>query len=184
MSVSLEPVNQNLAQVTKFQLNFDRIPYVTFFCQTATLPGLSIKPQVRSTSFIELFLPGNKLTYGNFDVTYVIDEDYRSWESIHDWLRGMAFPTNFKEYVDLQRQTRHPNISFTNNMNIAKDNPQYSDATLTVYTNKNNPHIRYRFKDCFPVSMTEVQLDNTKNADTVLTVGASFKFSYYDVNRL
>jgi hypothetical protein len=180
MSISLQPANQNLAQSAKFQLNFERLPYLTFFCTSVNLPGLSIDPQVQKTLFVESYVPGDKLHYQNLGVKFLIDEDYRSWESVHDWVRGMAFPVNFQEYKDLKLQQRQPLASSI----IKEDKPQYSDAILSIYTNKNNPHIQIRFRDCFPISLSSVDFNVENNADTILTGDASFKFTYYDIIRV
>jgi hypothetical protein len=178
MQFSISPTNQNLAQVTKFQLHFDRLPYMTFFCTSATMPGLSLDPITRSNLFIELFSPGDKLHYDTLDIKFLVDEDYKSWQGVHDWIRGMTFPKEFQEYKNLQTQKRVQS-------SLKPDEfAQFSDATLTVYTNKNNPHIKIKFVDCFPISLTGITFNTELNADTIIDASSSFKFSYYDIERL
>jgi len=178
MSISIQPSNQNLAQSSKFQLTFDRLPYVTFFCQTVGIPGLSIQPYAQDTLFVNLSVPGNKLTYETLDIKFLIDEGLMSWLSVHNWIRGMAFPESFEEYRNLPLLQRNPML------NGATDKPQYSDASFTVYTNKNNPNYRVQFVDCFPISISGIEYNVENTADTILTGSASFKFSYYNVNKL
>jgi hypothetical protein len=176
MSVSLQPSNQNPAQSNKFQLYFERLPYMTFFCKEANLPGVSLDPVSQKTLFIELFAPGDKLSYEELEISFIVDEDYRSWQSVHDWIRGVTLPTNFEEYQNLNLQQRY-NVS-------PSIEPQYSDAVLTLYTNKNNEHIKINFKDCFPISLTGVKFNTENNADVIIYADAKFKFSYYNIERL
>jgi hypothetical protein len=176
--MSVTPINQNPAQSTKFQLHFDRLPYMTFFCQAANIPGISIDAVPQSTLFVGLFTPGDRLYYETLDIRFIVDEDYRSWQGVHDWLRGVAFPHDFEEYVDLKFQTRGlpPGI---NNLP-----PQYSDATLSIYTNKNNENFKIRFVDCFPISLSAIHFDTENNADNIIYCDASFKYSYYNIVRV
>ena len=179
MSISIQPENQNLLQSTKFQLNFDRLPYLTFFCTSANIPGVSIQSLTQPTPFINLTLPGNKLTYESLEVSFLVDEDFMSWRGIHDWIRGLAFPTGFDEYSKLiqQRRTQVP---------LAVSAPQklqYSDAFLTVYTNKNNPNFRVHIKDCFPITLSSIMFNTENSADTIVTASATFKFNYYEFEK-
>jgi hypothetical protein len=178
-SISAQPANQNPLQSSKFQLTFDRLPYTTFFCKSLNVPGLSLEAYLQPTALVNLYSPGNKLTYEDFAVTFIIDEDLRSWQSIHDWIRGVTFPTTFDEYVNLPLQQVNP-LSLT-----AKSiKPQYSDASFTIYTNKNNPHINIKFTDCFPISLTSIDFSVDNDADIILFGTATFKFSYYNITRL
>jgi hypothetical protein len=172
------PANQNFAQVTKFQLHFDRLPYMTFFCTSASIPGVSLTAISRGGNLgVELFSPGDKLSYEELEIKFNIDEDYRSWQGVHDWIRGMA-PTKSQEYQNLSIQKRIQ--SAVNPSEFA----QFSDAILTVYTNKNNPHFSVKFVNCFPTSLSGITFDTALNADTIITATASFKFDYYDIERV
>ncbi len=109
-SLTRTPTNTDLLQSTKFRVTFDRLPGATYYCQSANLPGVSLTEIVRSTPFIDLFVPGEKMIYDTFNITFLVDEDLRAWTELHDWIRGITFPTDFKEYVDLARQAKAPYI--------------------------------------------------------------------------
>lgn len=170
------PANKDLLQSTKYRLNFERIKDTTYFCQSANLPGVSLSEVPRPTPFIDLFVPGEKMLYDTLNITFLVDEDLASWLRIHDWIRGMTFPVEFQEYSDLAKQSTHSAIRRVNKLP-----PQYSDATLTLFTNKNNPNVRVLFKDLFPVTVDSIQFSATDSADNILTASASFRFSYYNV---
>jgi hypothetical protein len=144
----------------------------------ANVPGLSMHPVIHENPFVALYIPGDKLYYETLDFTFLVDEDYRSWQSIHDWIRGLTFPTGFSEYANLMRQQR-----FTPPTAVANF-PQYSDAQLSAYSNKNNPTINFKFRDCFPVDLSSIDFDTQSDADTIITAKASFRFGYYDIERV
>ena len=180
MTFSAVPSNQSLAQVTKFKLNFERLPNVTFFCTKANFPGVSTSPIPHYTPFVDLYIPGDKLVYDNFEIEFLIDEDFIGWKSIHDWLRGMTFPTDFKEYRDLKKLNRFPQTT----SHELHEKPQYSDAMLTIYSNMNNAHLRIKLIDIFPITLSSIDFDSESNADDILMGRATFKFSYYDIERI
>ena len=178
MAFGSTPSNQNPAQSTKFQLHFDRLPDMTFFCQAVNIPGISIQAYPQPTQFVELYTPGNKLQYETLEIKFIVDEDYQSWQSVHDWIRAMSFPHDFEEYVNLKLQNRNMPPGSTSLP------PQYSDAYLSLYTNKNNENFKIKFIDCFPITLSEIHLDVENNADTIIYGEASFKFSYYNFIRV
>ena len=177
----MQPLNQSLAQSTKFTLIFSRLPYVTFFCSAVNLPGVSAGNTLQNTPFSDLPVPGDKIEYEPLDISFLVDEDYRSWFTVHDWIRGITFPTSFEEYKNLKLlQPTSAQSALAQNA----EKPQYSDAILTLYTNKNNPNIRVKFKDCFPISLSSIRYSTQDNADVIITGDATFKFAYYDVERV
>ena len=180
-ALNRNPTNTNLKQSTKFRLNFDRLPGMTFFCQSANFPGVSVSEVVRTTPFVDLYIPGEKLVYDTFNVTFLVDEDLRDWTEIHDWLRGIAFPTNFKEYANLERLSSQ---SYTRSSFGVKDKVQYSSAILTLYSNKNNANFRIKFVDIFPTSLSTIIFNTQDSAENIITADATFRFSYYDYERL
>ena len=173
------PTNTDLLQSTKFRVTFDRLPGATYYCQGANVPGVSLTEIPRMTPFIDLYVPGEKMIYDTFNITFLVDEDMRNWTEIHDWIRGMTFPTNFKEYVDLQRQAKAPFIRSQDKMM-----PQYSSAVLTLFTNKNLPNFRVKFVDLFPTSVGTLLFNAQDSAENIVLADATFRFSYYEYERI
>jgi hypothetical protein len=173
------PSNKDLLQSTKFRVTFDRLPGTTFFCQTANFPGVSLTEIQRPTPFVDLYVPGEKLVYDTFNITFLVDEDLRAWTEIHDWIRAMTFPTEFQEYLDLKRLDRAPLFR-----SEYKAKPQYSSAILSVYTNKNNPNFRVKFVDLFPTTLSTILFSSQDSAENIVTADATFRFSYYEYERI
>lgn len=180
-ALTRNPQNTDLLQSTKFRVTFNYLPGMTFFCQSAMFPGVSLTEVTRSTPFVDLYVPGDKLIYDTLNITFLIDEEMRAWTEVHDWMRGLTFPNDFEEYLDLVRKKevipRATGIS-------SRDTPQYSDAVLTIYSNKNNPRFRVKFVDVFPTSLSSVIFNTQDTAENIVVADASFRFSYYNYERL
>ena len=173
------PINTDLLQSTKFRVTFSKLPGVTYFCNSANLPGISLTEIPMPTPFVELYLPGEKAIYDTFNITFLVDEDLRAWTELHDWIRGTTFPTNFDEYVNLARTQ-----PITNNRIVQPRSAVYSDAILTIYTNKNNPNFRVKLIDLFPTTVGSLSFASGDSAENIITADATFRFSYFNYERI
>lgn len=172
------PSNTNPLQPNKFTLNFSRLPNMQYFCQTVSVPGISMSEAGPQTNpFVDLYKPGEKAIYDLLNVTFTIDEELKAWKEIHDWIRGMTFPEDFKEYRDLAKLTRQVTI------NVPKK-PQYSDASITIFSSSFSPMFRFNFYDCFPTSLSTFVLSAADSPENTLTADAIFRFAYYDIDKI
>jgi len=178
-ALNRNPSNIDLLQSTKFRVTFARLPGITYFCNSANLPGISLTEIPMPTPFVDLYLPGEKAVYDTFNLTFLVDEDLRAWTEIHDWIRGATFPTNFEEYVNLKRSQPTTNIRA-----ISTKPPVYTDATLTIYSSKNNPNFRIKLVDVFPTTVGSLLFSASDSAENIITADATFRFSYYNYERL
>lgn len=168
------PENTNFLQTNKYSVEFARIPNVTYFCQNANIPGLSIGEAIQPTPFIDLSCPGEKLTYDSFNIGFAVDEDLKSWLEIHDWMRAMTFPYSYEEYKNLSRLSR----------NTKKGSPQYSDATMYIRTSKLNVNYKITLHDCFPIALSSILFSSTDSPESILTSDATFRFSLFDIEKV
>lgn len=178
-ALTRNPTNKDLLQSTKFRLSFERLKGATYFCQTANIPGLNLTEVPRNTPFIDLYVPGEKLYYDTFNITFLIDEDLQDWIQLHNWIRSMTFPVDFQEYRDLDKLS-----SASLNRSSSRLPPQYTDASLSIFTNKNNPNYRVEFKDLFPTSLSTIQFSTMDSAENIITADATFRFSYYNIVKI
>jgi len=178
-AITRSPSSRDSLQSTKFKLNFGRLPGVAYFCQTVNLPGVSLTEVPRNTPFIDLYVPGEKLIYDSLNVSFLVNEDLTDWLQLHDWIRAMTFPHDFSEYANLGK------LAASSQLRVgSKLQPQYSDGSVTIYTNKNNPQIRVNFKDLFPTTLSGVQFSSLDSAENIITADASFRFTYYNIERI
>ena len=171
------PSNPNMLQGNKFQLNFSRAPNLQYFSQTITLPGISTSEIPVQNPFVELYAPGEKAIYDTLNITFLVDAEMTGWLEVHDWLRGLTFPTNYGEYRNLSQQNK-----FTTTAD--SKTPQYADASVTILSASNKPYFKFTFFDLFPISIGGFMLSSTDTPETIITSDATFRFTYYDIEKL
>ena len=184
-ALTRQPENTNLLQVTKYILTLPRINNVQYFCQEANIPGVSIAVISRQTPVVDLWSPGSKLAYNEFQVTFVVDEDLRAWTDIHDWMRGLSGGVDDAEWTNMMRKSSVYNDPSTRGSDPSSQPfPQYSDGVLTLLSGLNNPKIRIKFAQMFPTELSEIKFDSKLSSDTILTATAKFRFDYFNIERL
>jgi len=173
-ALTRNPLNPNFLHANKFQLNFGRTPNTQYFCQSVTVPGISMSEIQSPTPFSDLYLPGEKPIYDLLNVTFLVDEEMKAWLEIYDWIRALTFPENYQEYQSLG----------TLNPNSLNKKPQYSDCTITVLTAANNPIVRFHYYEVFPTSISTVIMNASDSPDNVITADATFRYSRFDVEKI
>lgn len=171
------PSNPNFLQPNKFQLNFARSPNVQYFCQSLSVPGISMSEVPQMTPFVDIFVPGEKAIYDLLNITFLVDEELKSWIEIHDWIRAMTFPKEFAEYGKLDRLNKYTT-------HVQTKTPQYSDATVTLLSSSNTPYYKFKFYGVFPTTLSTFVMSATDSPDTVVTADATFRYMYYDIEKL
>jgi hypothetical protein len=170
------PINPNPLQPNKFVLNFSRLPNIQYFCQSVSVPGISLSEAVITNPFVDLYSPGEKPIYDLLNVTFIVDEEMKSWIEVHDWIRAMTFPTKFEEYQQLPRLSK-------NTVN-RPEFPQFSDAAITIFSSSMKPYYRIKYYEAFPTTLSTFVLTAQEGPDSIITAGATFRYSYFDIEKL
>lgn len=166
------PENTNTIQPTKYLLTFDRIATTQYFCQEVNIPGISLGSiQVPSPVF-DYHVTGKKLSFNEFKIDFLIDEPMIAWRNLYDWLFAIASPVSIQQRKDLTaRQNAYKTQgTFTD----------FSDASLTILSNLNNPLLRVQFYNMFPISLSDIDFSTKESADTILTGSATFVYEYFE----
>lgn len=168
-ALSRTPQNTNYLQPSKFILSFNKIPDTQYFCQAINLPGLKLGMTTIETPFRTLPVAGTKMDYDTLDIRFNVNGDISSWMNLHDWMRSIGSPDGFSTRTN----TGAPD-------GLKGDLSSYSDATLVILSNLNNPIARFHFYNLVPVSLSSIDFDTTLSADDIVVGSASFQFDYYD----
>lgn len=161
------PDNTNILQSTKYTLLFPTLPFLRYFSQTATIPSVSTSGIPVPTPFTDTFRHGTTMSFEDFTINAIVDEDLRVWEETFNWLKALTRPKDFTQYIRY-------------NDSIAS---VYHDAVLTVNTNSNNPNMRFKFFNCHPTSMGAIAFNTADTADTIPTIDITFRYDYYELER-
>ena len=187
--IDREPSKLDYASPIQFRFKMTKLPNVEFFVQTANIPGISLGSTTLETPLKDIAGVGDKVTYQSLDVTFLVDENLNNYKEIHDWITGLGFPQDHKQFKTLLG-TSADRFSGTTSSTAATGTsmPQpldeggiYSDATLTVLNNKNIAKTEIRFQNVFPVSLGSLSYDIKASDVDYLSVQASFNYMYYDI---
>jgi len=166
--------NRNFLSPVGFQFNLSRDPKVSFFCTSAKIPEISLTLAEQVSYLKDIDLPGEKLTYGDLSLTFLVDEDMSNYMSIHNWLTGLGFPESAQNYVDLLKD----NYDVTQPPDPKK---QFSDGSISILNSNYKVNSIVKFVDLFPVSLTSLEFDTSATDIQYFTAEATFKYTIYNI---
>lgn len=161
-------IKQNYLSPVEFRFIIKRLPYVEFFIQEATVPGLSLASVETGSPFRTQYWHGDKLTYEQFTINFRVDENMNNYQELFNWMVGLTFPDRFSQFANLEES----------------DDGLYSDATLMIMTNGKNPNMQVVFKDIFPINLGTIQMDTTAASVDYVTVDATFQTNSFEIRPL
>ena len=83
-----QPSNRNFLNPIGYLLKLEKFEGVDFFCQGANVPDISMPSIDVSSPFRSLpIIPGGGVSFGDFTVRFIVDEDLKNYYSIHSWMR-------------------------------------------------------------------------------------------------
>ena len=164
-----QPTNTNFLSPIGFKFQLNNFPEVNYFVQSATLPGISISSISVPTPLKAIDIAGDEVSFEELTVKFIVDENMKNWLSIYDWIIGLGFPTE-------EGQAKYAKLAATSELT--------TDATLTVLTSNMNAQINFRFKNCFPLSLSSIAFDSGGTDIDYVTADVSFRYDVYTVQNL
>ena len=73
-----QPENNNFLSPLGFRFIVKKLPLVNFFCQSASLPSVSLTETEIPNPLIRIPLAGTKLTYAPLDIRFRVDKDMKN----------------------------------------------------------------------------------------------------------
>jgi hypothetical protein len=163
--------NRNFLSPVGFKFTLAKYPKVSFFCNTARIPELNLGTAIQPSYLKDLDVPGEKITYGDFTLSFLVDENLENYMSIHNWITGLGFPETTQQFKDL----------VTNEDGIRDLKEQYSDGSLSILNSNYRTIADVKFKDLFPVSLTSLEFDATVSDIQYFTAEVVFKYTVYNI---
>ena len=87
-----QPDKLDYASPTQFKFGIHQLPKVEFFTLSANVPGISADTVTQPTPYKDIPIVGDKLTYENLSITFLVDEYLENYISLHNWMTGIGFP--------------------------------------------------------------------------------------------
>lgn len=163
INFSAESTNPTIDQLTYvnpagFKLLIDRLKYpnAQYTIQTAALPDMSVEGAQFYTPQRNIFQPPDKVTYGQFEATFLVDEYLVNYTEIHDWMLGLV---NQKD----------------------EGVKKVRDMTLQILSSHNNVIKEIQFIDAYPITLSSLPFDTTVADIQYLVASVSFNYSYFKI---
>lgn len=163
--------NRNFLSPVGFKFTLAKYPKVSFFCNSSRIPELNLGTAIQPSYLKDLDVPGEKITYGDLTVRFLVDENLENYMSIHNWITGLGFPETPQQF---KNQT-------TNSDGIRDLKEQYSDGSLSILNSNYRTTANVKFKDLFPISLTSLDFDSTVTDIQYFTAEATFKYTVYNI---
>jgi hypothetical protein len=177
------PAVYNYLRPNAFRFSIKDLPNVAYSCQSANLPSLNLGFAVQPTPFLDIPRIGDKNTFGDFTIRFLISEDMSNYLELFEWLIALGFPNNYNQYKSFtgDRLSRFP---FYKNSRGDTESLALSDGTLTILDINNVPKTNIILKDLFPVSVEALDFDVTSSAVDYFVGIASFKYTSFTIEAL
>ena len=173
----------NYLRPNAFRFSIKDLPKIAYTCQSANLPALSLGFAVQPSPFLDIPHVGDKNSFGDFTIRFLISEDMSNYLELYEWLVALGFPNDYNQYRNFtaERLNRFP---FVTNSGGPSGAVAYSDGTLTILDSNNVPKTNIIFKDIFPISVEALDFDITSSSVEYFVGVASFKYKLFDIEVL
>ena len=164
--------NRNFLSGVAFKFNLAKFPKVDFFSNSAIIPVLNLELAQQASYLKNIAVPGERLTYGDFTLRFLVDENMENYQSIYNWLTGVGFPETTKEFAEIIKDSdgqREPKVAFC-------------DGTLSIQNSNYREVAKVKFNDLFPISLTSLEFDATNTDVQFFTAEATFKYTLYKLS--
>lgn len=163
-----------------FRFLIHTLPKVTYFVQSANIPEISLGSAQQATPFVDIPRPGEKLTFNELTIRFMIQEDLANYTELYSWLMALGFPTSRRQFAALQGGVQLTNAD----VKVGEGFSEYSDATLLILGSDNKPVAQILFYDCFPISLSGTEFDISSGRTEYFQASATFKYRQYVIESI
>ena len=163
--------NRNFLAPVGFKFTLAKYPKVSFFSNSARIPELSLGTAVQPSYLKDIDVPGEKLTYGDLTIRFLVDENMKNYMAMHNWLKGIGFPETPQQFKD---QT-------TDKDGLRDEKEVFSDGSLHILNSNFKDVAIVKFNDLFPVGLTSLEFDATETDINYFTAEATMRYTVYNI---
>ena len=163
--------NRNFLSGVGFKFSLTKFPKVDFFSNSARIPELNLELTNQSSYLKNIDIPGERLTYGDLTLRFLVDENMENYISVYNWLKGLGFPETTQQFADLNKDID----------GIRDPKEAFCDGTLRILNSNYREVAQVKFRDLFPTSLTSLDFDATNTDVQYFTAEASFKYTIYNL---
>jgi len=168
--------NRNFLSPIGFKFVLSDFPKVTYFAQTANIPGISIN-QVEQPTVMGRTIPWDShgLNYEPLNLQFLIDEDLENYLILHNWMRGLSTGRTLAERTYLEDKSEEKIDTGKILTNVR------SDGSLAVLNSNFQTNFFVTFENMFPVSLSALEFNATIDGTEYAVAQVSFRYDLYDI---
>jgi hypothetical protein len=163
--------NRNFLSPVGFNFTLAKEPKVSFFCNSARIPDITLGTAVQPSYLKDIDVPGDKIEYGDFQLQFLVDENLVNYMAIHNWLIGLGYPDSTESFRNLT----------TNESGTRDLLKQFSDGSLHILNSNYRDVAIVKFKDLFPVSLSSLNFEASDTDVNYFTASVIFKYTLYTI---
>lgn len=163
--------NRNFLSPVGFKFTLAKEPKVTFFSNSARIPEITLGTAIQPNYLKDVDVPGDKLSYGDFSLRFLVDENLVNYMAIHNWITGLGYPDSTSDFKSLT----------TNESELRDMQEQFSDGSLHILNSNYRSVAIVKFRDLFPVSLSSIDFEASEIDINYFTAEVTFKYTIYDI---
>jgi len=167
------PDNLNYLSNISFRLTIEDAPNITWFCQSANVPGVSIEGIDVPTPHATIPFAGNKVSFEELSVRFIVDEHLKNWTEIYDRIIALGLAEGGENYRLLKAKS-----------DTTQRGGTVSTLVLTVLTSAMNPQMEFHFYEAFPTSISALDFDSAAGDLEYFTATVAFRYTNYEIKNL
>ena len=191
-SLSRQPDVFDYSQINQFRVYLPLFPITEWFVTRANIPGVTLGQAVQATPFTDMPVVGDKLTYDDFYFTFIVDEQLKNYQEMHNWLVNIGFPASGSQFKGQARpdgtsRAKHQVIDRSTGAGTIVDMVDrilYSDIEMFILSSKNNPVVKIQMFESFPTSLTAIEYSSGETDTTYAECTCTFAYSYFTIDSL
>jgi|TARA_R110000744_G_scaffold7474_1_gene25909 hypothetical protein len=170
---NLVPDNLNYLSNISFRLTMQDAPNLTWFCQAVNVPGVSIEGIDVFTPYVTIPYAGNKVSFEELSVRFIVDEHMKNWTEIYDRIIALGLTEGSEKYRLLKAKS-----------DATQRGGTVSTIVLTILTSAMNPQMEFHFYEAFPISISALDFDSANTDVEYFTATAGFRYTNYEIKNL
>lgn len=166
------PSNRNFLSPLNFKFQIKKAPHVNFFIQKVNIPSLTLSPANYPNPFVNIPLPGEHLKYGELQISFKVDEDLQNYLEIYNWITALGKPETFEQYKNIADKKEWTGEGI------------YSDISVIILTSTKSVNYEVVYIDGYPIFLSDLEFNTIDEDVQYISASATFKYSYYNVNKI
>lgn len=150
--------NRNPALGTSFKLEIPGFEEINYFVQTTEIPGLTMSGVDTPYQQYGTNVPSNRIEFDPLNLTMLVDEEYRNYESIYAWM-----------------------------VNLIRTEPvvptQLKNITLHITNSSKNSIMGIRYHQAYPTMMAAIPLESSTTDAQPIVCALTFRYQFFEILR-